>query len=192
MTTLTPTTELEAVNAMLTNIGGTPINSLLDDKDEDVSVAVQVLNEVSREIQSQGWHFNKFFDYPLTPDQNNEIVLPGNALSVDLNPAKYPAKDVIERARKLFDKAKNSSIFTETLEVEIVFFYAFEELPETARRYITLRASRIFENRTTKSAEGDSFASRDELAAKARFERDQALNKDTNIVRFRRPSLFRR
>ena len=190
--TLTPTTELEAVNAMLTNIGGTPVNSLLDDKDEDVSVAVQVLNEVSREIQSQGWHFNKFFDYPLSPDQDGEIALPGNALSIDLHPGKYPHKDVIERARKLFDKVTNSFEFDTSLDVEIVFFYDFEELPETARRYITLRASRIFENRTTKSVEGDSFATRDEILAKARFKRDQALNKDTNIIRFKRKSLYRR
>ena len=51
-------TELEAVNILLTTIGEAPVNTLTGNQVTDVSIANQVLNEVSREVQSQGWHFN--------------------------------------------------------------------------------------------------------------------------------------
>ena len=52
-------TELEAVNILLTTIGEAPVNTLTGNQVTDVTVATQVLLEISREIQSQGWHFNR-------------------------------------------------------------------------------------------------------------------------------------
>ena len=57
MTKPTSMTELEAVNVLLTTIGEQPINSFWN-QTTDVTIARQVLNEVNREVQSQGWHFN--------------------------------------------------------------------------------------------------------------------------------------
>ncbi len=51
----------------------------------DVAIALNTLREVSREVQSEGWTYNKEFDYELTPDSNDEIVIPDNMLQVDLN-----------------------------------------------------------------------------------------------------------
>jgi hypothetical protein len=58
MTKPTSMTELEAVNVLLTTIGEAPVNTLTGNQVTDVTVAKQVLLEISREIQSQGWHFN--------------------------------------------------------------------------------------------------------------------------------------
>jgi hypothetical protein len=54
---LTPTTKLEAVNVCLTNIGEAPVASLTG-LQVDAQVASSIIDEVSREVQSNGWHWN--------------------------------------------------------------------------------------------------------------------------------------
>lgn len=58
MTTQTRTTELEAVNTILSTIGEAPLNTLTGSLPVDGTIAKNVLSEVAREVQSQGWHFN--------------------------------------------------------------------------------------------------------------------------------------
>ena len=55
MTTST-TTKLEAVNVMMTSIGETPVNTITSATTTDVSIAISILDNVSREVQSVGWH----------------------------------------------------------------------------------------------------------------------------------------
>ena len=55
---LATTTKLEAINSMLTAIGESPVNTITQATTTDVSIALSTLENVSREIQSQGWFFN--------------------------------------------------------------------------------------------------------------------------------------
>ena len=65
-------TELEAVNVLLTTIGEAPV--LINGKQTtDVAIAQQVLNEVNREVQSRGWHFNTEYNVELIPDTSKNI-----------------------------------------------------------------------------------------------------------------------
>ena len=57
-TQITPTTELQAVNTMLSTIGEAPVNSITGTTTVDVSVAKNILDETSMSVQSQGWNFN--------------------------------------------------------------------------------------------------------------------------------------
>ena len=50
------TTELEAVNVMLTNIGETPVSSLEDEQVVDAAMARSILSNVTRELQTQAFH----------------------------------------------------------------------------------------------------------------------------------------
>ena len=50
----------------------------------DVSIAFDTLKSVSREIQAEGWSFNKEHHYPLTRDNNKEIAIPNNMLQLDV------------------------------------------------------------------------------------------------------------
>ena len=61
------TTQLEAVNTMLSAIGETPTTDAIiaADSSADVVMAVQILDEVTKEIESQGWNFNTEYDVPL-------------------------------------------------------------------------------------------------------------------------------
>ena len=59
-TTYESTSELEAVNTILSAIGEAPVNSLTGSLPIDATQAQNLLKEISREIQAAGWHFNSF------------------------------------------------------------------------------------------------------------------------------------
>jgi hypothetical protein len=48
-----PTTELEAVNTILSTIGESPVSSLGDQMTVDAVLAQNILHEVSREVQTE-------------------------------------------------------------------------------------------------------------------------------------------
>jgi len=159
------TTKLEAVNSMLTAIGETPVNSITEATTTDVAIAIQILDNVSREVQQQGWYFNTDLKYKLTPNTDKQIVLPVNCLRVDTT---YLSKhyNLVERSRKLYDREKNTfTIDAESIEVDIVFYLEFENIPEVARRYISLRAARLFQDRMLGSATLHGFHENDEFRA---------------------------
>lgn len=67
ITNLAPTTELEAVNAMLSAIGEAPIEDVDDSTQSDVALAVNILRNACREVQSMGWRFNTEFGLAVAP-----------------------------------------------------------------------------------------------------------------------------
>ena len=83
MAILTPTTELEAVNVMMSHIGESPVNTLEDDNVVDATIAQTILGSVSREVQSQGWYFNTEIGYPIVKDSNNKFAVPANTARID-------------------------------------------------------------------------------------------------------------
>ena len=164
------TTKLEAVNIMISVIGESPVNTL-GGTSVPVTViqSVQVLDETNKAIQSEGWHFNTEYDYPLIPDAStSKITLPVNTLKVDLDPEIYTDTDPVQRGLKLYDRKKHTELWTKNLKAIITFELAFEELPEQFRHYITVKAARIFATRFLGSREIEGFALRDEIEAKAR------------------------
>ena len=109
-------TELEAVNVLLTTIGEQPVNSLTGTQTTDVTIAQQVLNEVSREVQSQGWHFNTEHNVELVPDAfNKNITVPADTARIDAD-----AKNVVVRSGKLFDLNERTFVFDSKLKCEII------------------------------------------------------------------------
>jgi hypothetical protein len=159
---LTVTSKLEAINTMLTSIGEIPVSSITNATTNDVSIAIQILDHVSREVQARGWFFNTDINYSLLPNNNNQIELPANALRVELADG-YRRHDFVERNRKLYDRVNNTFTITDNIKVNIVFLLDFSELPEVARHYILVRASRIFQDRMLVSSELHKFHEMDEL-----------------------------
>lgn len=64
---LAPTTELEAVNAMLSAIGEAPIADVDTATQADADIAIDTLREVAREVQANGWRFNTEFGIAVAP-----------------------------------------------------------------------------------------------------------------------------
>ena len=95
--------ELPAVNQILQSCGQAPVTTL-DQTNPDVAIAYQTLLEVSREVQAEGWSFNKEFHYVMVRNTDNQIEIPNNMLQIDATDnAANVELDVIRRSGKLYD-----------------------------------------------------------------------------------------
>lgn len=180
-TAVTPTTELEAVNLMLDVIGESPISSLQDSAVVDAVKAKAVLSEISRTVQSTGWLFNTEEDYTLVPTVfEKEIRVPANCLQV--KPTGYDADaDVAQRGVRLYDRKNHTYMFEKSLTVEMIILLPFEELPETARYYIAIRAARTFQARTVGSETLYKFTADDEAMALAALKKAEGRTRNANM-----------
>lgn len=183
--TQTPLTELDAVNEILMSIGQSPVNSLDSTGIKDVETGRLRLHNTSREVQSQGWAFNTDYQYEISPDGNDRILIPSNALSLDPT---YNRKDFVWRYDSANDKSSlydlNDQTFdiTEKVKVDIIWFYEFEHLPPTARNYIALLAGQRFQSGIV----GDELLYRFEQAdvdrAEVAFKRAEGRARDINML----------
>ena len=181
MATLQPTTKLEAVNVMLTSIGEAPVNSLISGL-EDAELAETILESVNKETQSKGWIFNTDLKVTLSPNTDNQIVLPTNYLRVDTRTTlRSNTKDIVERGRKLYDRIGNTFTFTDNVIVDAVILLDFTDIPEVARRYITIRSARIFQDRVLSSPNIHGFQLTDEQQVYIELQDYQAETADFNI-----------
>ena len=183
MTTVTRTTELEAVNTILSTIGESPVNSLTGTLPVDATTALNVLDEISREVQSAGWHYNSHYKVDLSRDGDNKIPIGTDVLRVELN-TKYDRSsyDVVQRDSYLYNLAKNQETFDQDFtDNSIVYLLDFSKLPEPARRYITIRAARVFHDRTLGANTLHKFSSEDEARSLAVMKQDEANTADHSI-----------
>jgi len=183
MTIITRTTELEAVNTILSTIGEAPLSTLTGSLPVDGTTAKNILNEISREVQSAGWHFNSHYKVDLTRDSNNKVPVGTDVLRVELN-TKYDKSsyDVVQRDSYLYNLAKNSETFDQDFtDNTIVYLLDFSKLPEQARRYITIRAARVFHDRTLGANTIHKFSSEDEARSLAVMRQAEAHTADHSI-----------
>jgi hypothetical protein len=181
MSATTPTSELDAINVMLTSIGESPVNTLGSGLQE-AEIAEVVLDNVSRDVQSTGWHFNTEIRYNLARNSSNEITLPTNAIKIDkTNILREYEMDVVERGRKLYDRIGNKYTFDSDIEVDMVLLLSFDELPETARRYITLKGARVYQQRMIGSETLSKQLMMDEQQAFLALREAEAEASDYNI-----------
>jgi hypothetical protein len=160
----TLTSKLEAVNSMLGHIGESPVNSISNTNALPVSAAtaISALDEVSRAVQSVGWQFNTEVNVTLSPAGDGTITLSEDILELDPIDTSI---DVVQRGLSLFDRSNNTQVFTTDLKVNQTRLLEWDSLPEQARRYITLRASRVFQGRIVGSRELEALIARDEYKA---------------------------
>lgn len=179
---LSPTTELEAVNTMLSCIGEAPVNTLTDNGVVDAVIARQILATTSREVQARGWHFNTEKDYQINPTYpDGELVLPNTILRVDSVPPDHET-DVVVRGSKLYNRRTHTYKFDKALKIDMVILLDFSELPEPARHYVTIRAARTFSERMLGSETLASFSQKDEMRALVALKEMEADTADYNIL----------
>jgi hypothetical protein len=185
VTSISPPTELEAVNIILSGIGEAPVNTLENVGDdgnlpEDISLALSVLREISREVQLEGWSWNTEHNYPLSIDLNSrEIVIPQNILQVYFRGP--TSRRFTVRNRKIYDLERHTTIFqqgTKPPSFTVTLHLPFDELPEAAKRYITLKALRVYQERAVGSAELSRVQRDDEGRARALL-----LSEDNRVAR---------
>lgn len=176
----TYTTELEAVNTMLRYLGETPVNSITSGSlPLSATLATTVLADISREVQSEGFHFNTSPKVTLIPDPSTkEIVVSTEVIKADPNDT---TKDYVLRGTKLFDRTNNTYQFDNNVEVNTASLLNWDLLPQTARRYITLKASRVFIAQMVGSRELQALIARDEFNARADLMENDSGSSDRTI-----------
>ena len=167
-TITTRTTQLEAINTMLSTIGEAPVNSLTGSLPVDASMAVNILNEVNREVQSAGWKFNTSWKKSIQRDVNNKIVIGTDVLHIEFDHLRYSkaSYDPVMRGSYLYNLVDESYTWNKDFDyVTVIHLLDLELIPEQARRYITIRASRIFHDRTLGANTLHKFSEQYELAS---------------------------
>lgn len=175
--TLTLTTELEAVNAILASVGESPIVEF-DGTFVDAELARNLLREELKAVQTQGWMWNTDLEVTYTPDEDGLVQIPTNLLSVV-----FDDKDIVIRGRRLYHRTDHTYIFTaDVLAKEVINYLPFEECPEAVRRFCYVRAGRRFQDRLQSDNVLHQFQARDEMSAWAAVLNDASKVEQWNML----------
>lgn len=198
------TTELEALNTMLSVIGEQPVASTASTQ-ADVVMALDILETVAREISALPWRFNTEYKYALsatgtvTEDgaSRNYYAFPatlaGWSLSrtsaqrlldvvvresrdASISPAILIFADRIN-ARDGLDTSDNDDL----LHIDPMWWVTFENMPQAAKRYITIAAARRFQRASVGSSTLDRFSELDEINAYLALKREEGIKQDFNL-----------
>ena len=171
------------------SVGESPVNTLSVQSPE-VAIAQKTLQQVCREILTEGWKFNTETQYPINLDTNNHCIIPNNVLQIDLNRYRHPdAFDTIRKTdngvQKLYDLHDHTFEFTNTsgdkIYVDIVWMVDFNDIPQVFQDYITVRASRIASNRMVNNPQAAELIAQDESQARAVALEYDTVQGDYNI-----------
>ena len=173
------TTKLDAVNTMLSAIGEAPVSSLSSGLIE-AEIAETILNTVDREVQSMGWHFNTELNKSFAQDTAGEIILPADILRADATLAAQ-SPDLVQRGLKMYDRKNHTFNIGASAQLDIVVQLEFDDTPEVAKRYVILRATRIFQDRVVGSNTLHDFQERDEMTALMELREFDKAADDHNI-----------
>ena len=178
--TTNATQELPAINQILSSCGQAPVTTL-DTTNPDVAIAYDTLLQVSREVQAEGWTFNKEYHIEFTPDDDDFIPIANNIIQIKLteNSANMD-KDAIRRSGKLYDRHNHTYKWTdETVECDVVYEFDWIDLPEPIQNFIVARAA-VF---TSQRIVGDN-AQYQMLQQQEAYARAMALEYETQQGQF--------
>jgi len=173
------TSKLDAVNTMLSSIGEAPVSSLSSGLIE-AEIAESILDTIDREVQSMGWHFNTELNKSFAQTPAGEILLPADILRADAT-LKANAPNLVQRGLKMYDRVNHTFIVGTNAALDVVVQLVFDDLPEVAKRYIVLRATRIFQDRVVGSNTLHDFQEKDEQQALVQLKDFDKAADDHNI-----------
>jgi len=158
-------TELEAINRMLASIGQAPVNSV-DQANPDVAICSRTLKQVSQEVQSEGWTFNRVYNFMQQPAKFGVIrIRPSTAngdvdyiMQMDLSHDSLFSRNKTAIAKlkqggdgiclyNLTDATFNWG--SEPIEVDKIYYFAdIGSLPPPCQNYIISKASAMMSFQT--------------------------------------------
>ena len=179
---LARTSFLEAVNRVLQMLGEAPVNSLqgqfgLAKQAEDALV------DVSRRIQAEGWSFNTDYQVTLARNASNEIDVGSSVSRVVVDPVNYPDYDVIQRGSRLYDRRRNVYTFSEDIKADVTHMLDWDDLPEHAHHYITIKAGRQLQEAIVGSEDLTKINLSQELEARSQFVEEETTKSEHNMLR---------
>jgi hypothetical protein len=179
---LTPMTELQAVNLLLSAIGEAAVSSLETATTVEVTQAKKLLSNVNRAAQQKGWHFNTEWDVVLTRDSDDRIPLSESILSVY-----QPGQLMTIRGRSgsmyAYDLDNNTFTWTKNLNNAVtITLLDFIDSPNTFRQYVTTRAARIFQEEIIGQVSAETVNRQEEAEAYADLLDDDAERAGLNVA----------
>jgi hypothetical protein len=179
---LTPMTELQAVNLLLSAIGEAAVSSLETATTVEVTQAKNLLSNVNRAAQQKGWHFNTEWDVVLTRDSDDRIPLSESILSVY-----QPGQLMTIRGRSgsmyAYDLDNNTFTWTKNLNNAVtITLLDFVDTPNTFRQYVTTRAARIFQEEIVGQVSAETVNRQEEAEAYADLLDDDAERAGLNVA----------
>jgi len=124
----------DAINICLTTIGESPIPTSTSIVGHyEAELADTILSEAVTEVLAFGYNFNTDSDWPLVPDTSGYIGIPSGGISVDATTTSF---DYVMKNGKLYDKATQSFIFTETVLADVIWEAGFDDLPAVVQMLI--------------------------------------------------------
>ena len=168
--TTNATQELPALNQILSSCGQAPVTTL-DQTNPDVAIAYDTLLQVTREVQAEGWTFNKEFHYNFTPDTNKEVLIPNNVLQLKLSKNSANMEyDAVRRNGKLYDRIHHRYTWDdhlEGLECDVVWEFDWVDIPEPVQNSIVARAATILSQRIVGDGQQHQILQQQEAYARA-------------------------
>ena len=179
--TTVPVNELEAVNMLLAAVGEAAVSSLETATTVDVTQAKNLLSNINREVQQKGWHFNTEWDVVLSIDSDSRIPLGTTVLSI-YSPSKMTTIRGREGSPFLYDLDNNTFTWTASINDAVtITLLDFEDIPQTARQYITTKAARIFQEEIIGQVSAEAVNRQEEVVAYADLLDDEGERSGYNV-----------
>ena len=195
---LSTDTELSAVNSILGSIGQAPITTLqasggIDPlANPEISFVKNLLDEVSKDVQTIGWTFNSEYKVKKSPDAQGNYVVPSNAILYDISNGQIDrSTNVVKRDGKLFDTINQTDVFSGEYYFDIVTLYPFQDVPPAIQRYIIARASMRAATQLVSNADLVKLLQVEEEQARANAMEFETQQGDHNFMGFDQQTNYR-
>ena len=179
------TTLLDAVNVCLENIGEQPVDSLENEQIQDARIAQRTLLEIHKEGQTKGWSWNTEYNYPFLKDaKTNQIVVPEQVVEFSIDRYQYNGRFQL-RGTKVYDLLNRTFILDEAiteLQADVIWLLSWDQVPEAYNRWVTVRAARIFSDRSLGSEALFKYTLKDEQDAQAELARVELQQEAPNLL----------
>jgi hypothetical protein len=199
-------TFLDAVNSIMRSVGESALENL-EDLPADGKAAVEILKQGLRELALRPWEFNydrnvKFLPEGFLADtlgvERSVFIVPDNVASavatVREGQTGPNTPDVsMRRARTFLTSGIRPRVFANrvggedgfegrsVLYMDVTRFIPFEDLPEVAKNYITIRSARRYASEVMGSGELTSFKQSDEQHAWIELESQFGIQEHYNL-----------
>ena len=187
-------TELSAVNSILGSIGQSPITAIDDTAllNPEISFIRNLLEEVSKDVQTKGWHFNTILGKKIEPDSNGNFLIPADAILFDISEGQIDRqRDVVRKNGKLYDLIHETDVFTQGFYFDIVSLYQFTDVPPAIQRYIISRAAVRAATQLVSNTELVKLLQLEEAQARANALEYETEQGDHNFMGFPQETSYR-
>jgi len=171
-------TRLEAVNRILRKgLGASPILTLTEPLPAEAVTAREKLDDVQRDLMSEGWDMNTDDLVTVAPDGDGFVHVPANAIRATYEDKSRAEQNVVVRGGRMYDETNQTFVFTTSLRLHLVRLLDFTDLEYYLQRYIVARAAREMQAEMVGNLERVRTLIADEqnaLAAARRADNDSA------------------